>query len=202
MDFTLTEAQEELAGLARRILADRVTPDGLIALHVSNKKLWLEPVVARIAEELGLAGRIWNDDGFRRPGKTASGWVVLARDEAALGTIAKPTDEQVVGFGGGNPELIRLLRTYGPDAGAARVVAREYGDLTPAEVGARHGGEASAVAEPVRPKDGGRPPRTLADLAVAVAGPMFRPLRVEAGVGVRRDGDKEWPAAVRVPEEK
>src|SRR5437764_66983 len=83
---------------AVRLYADRVTPDGLVALHVSNKKLWLEPVVARIAEELGLAGRIWNDDGFRRPGKTASGWVVLARDEAALGTIAKPTDEQVVGF--------------------------------------------------------------------------------------------------------
>ena len=62
--------------------------------------------------------------------------------------------------------------------------------------------EPRVVAEPVRPKDGGRPPRTLADLAVAVAGPMFRPLRVEAGVGVRRDGDKEWPAAVRVPEEK
>ena len=54
---------------------DQVTDDGIIALHISNRVYRLEPVVAAIAEELRLAGRVWNDEYDNRPGKTWSSWV-------------------------------------------------------------------------------------------------------------------------------
>ena len=62
---------------------DRLTADGIVALHISNKYLRLEPMVARIAEELKLTARVWNDDAERFPGKTASSWVVLVQDQIA-----------------------------------------------------------------------------------------------------------------------
>jgi len=52
MDFTLTEAQEELAGLARRILADRVTPESL-GRHGEggfDRELWRELAKAGIVD--------------------------------------------------------------------------------------------------------------------------------------------------------
>src|SRR5205823_4796486 len=64
--------------------------DGILALHISNKFVRLEPVVAKIAEELGVEARVWNDDGERRPGKTASSWVVLARKREHLGKLYSP----------------------------------------------------------------------------------------------------------------
>src|SRR5262249_22100380 len=36
----------------------RLAPDGIIALHISNRYLDLKPVAARIAQELGLAGLV------------------------------------------------------------------------------------------------------------------------------------------------
>lgn len=42
MDFQLTEAQQELAGLARRILTDRVTPSRLREVEGIDRPLWKE----------------------------------------------------------------------------------------------------------------------------------------------------------------
>ncbi len=69
----------------------KLAPGGLIALHVSNRYLKLEPVAARIAQELGLAGiGQWDDDGTP-PGKQPSHWVLLARSTADFGTLPDAT---------------------------------------------------------------------------------------------------------------
>lgn len=73
---------------------ERMTDDGILMLHISNKFVRLEPVVAAIAEKQGLVARVWNDDGERRPGKTASSWVALAKDVQTLGTLGLSDDAQ------------------------------------------------------------------------------------------------------------
>lgn len=79
---------------AVQLYMDRLTEDGILALHISNKYVALEPVVAAIAQDLGLEARIWNDSSERHIGKTASSWVVLARNRQTLGTLALPPEEQ------------------------------------------------------------------------------------------------------------
>jgi len=71
---------------AVRMYRDRLAPNGLLAMHVSNRYLRLEPVVQAIAAELGMVCRLFSDDQDAMPGKTASSWVVLARNEQELGT--------------------------------------------------------------------------------------------------------------------
>jgi hypothetical protein len=76
---------------AVQLYFDRMTEDGLLALHISNKFVRLEPVVGAIARDLGVTARVWSDDNERRgPGKTASSWVVLARTPAQLGSLYTP----------------------------------------------------------------------------------------------------------------
>ncbi|HYF46571.1 MAG TPA: fused MFS/spermidine synthase, partial [Acidimicrobiales bacterium] len=64
-----------------------VTGTGLIAIHVSNRYFELAPVIARLADELGLAGR-WRLDPsspeLEADGRWSSQWVALAQDPAAL----------------------------------------------------------------------------------------------------------------------
>ena len=79
---------------AVQLYMDRLTDDGILALHISNKYVALEPVVAAIAQDLGLEARIWNDSSERHIGKTASSWVVLARDLRTLGTLGLPQEDQ------------------------------------------------------------------------------------------------------------
>jgi spermidine synthase len=71
---------------AVELYMNRLTEDGILALHISNKYISLEPVVAAIAEKHNLVARVWNDDDKDgRYGKTASSWVVLARKPEDLG---------------------------------------------------------------------------------------------------------------------
>jgi hypothetical protein len=74
---------------AVRLYFDRMTDDGLLALHISSRDLNLEPVLARIAEELNLTGRVWSDDAATLPGKCNSTWLVLARTPQALGGLGE-----------------------------------------------------------------------------------------------------------------
>ena len=59
----------------------RLRPGGVIAVHVSNQYLNLEPVVARAAAEFGCTCVGWHDlqvsPAEEASGKTASAWVVL-----------------------------------------------------------------------------------------------------------------------------
>ena len=71
---------------AVEIYLDRLTADGILAIHISNNHLDLRPVVAGIVRDLGLVGR----EQFQNTTDTAGGkfgslWAVLARSEAALG---------------------------------------------------------------------------------------------------------------------
>jgi spermidine synthase len=75
----------------------RVTaPHGLFVFHISNRHLDLEPVVAQLAMDAGLAAKVRRDVGAppsrSGPGRYASHWVVMARSMDDLGAIA--TDRQ------------------------------------------------------------------------------------------------------------
>jgi hypothetical protein len=106
--------RETMTREAVELYFDRMTEDGILALHVSNKYYDLRPMVARMAKELKLEARIWNDNQERgRPGKTASSWVVMARNEQALGTLALPEDQQLEhGTHFHPPELLPHIRPW------------------------------------------------------------------------------------------
>jgi hypothetical protein len=74
------------------LYVSRLAPSGVLALHVTNRFLRLEPVAAAIARDLGLVG-LAQSDGTLSPresalGKSASQWVLLARARADLGALA------------------------------------------------------------------------------------------------------------------
>jgi len=69
------------------VYLDKLAPGGIIALHLSNRYLALEPVVAALARERGLAARVGTStlSGFFF---SASTWAVVARSDADLGPLA------------------------------------------------------------------------------------------------------------------
>ncbi|HJZ55445.1 MAG TPA: fused MFS/spermidine synthase, partial [Gemmataceae bacterium] len=113
---------------AVQLYFDRMPEDGILALHISNKYVRLEPVVARIADDLGLAARVWNDDAEGKPGKTASSWVVLAKKVEYLGTMAAPQSEQVAKFVDPSHPLLEMYRKHGGQANLMEKIKEEYGD--------------------------------------------------------------------------
>ncbi len=83
-----------------------LAPRGVVALHITNNHLDMEPVVAGIARSLGLAGvaqdyrpsAAASDRGARR-----AHWVVLARTPADLGTLARDRRWHGLAAGRGEP---------------------------------------------------------------------------------------------------
>ncbi|HEV3049010.1 MAG TPA: fused MFS/spermidine synthase, partial [Longimicrobium sp.] len=66
----------------------RLAPRGMVVFHVSNRYLDLEPVVAALARERGLASRVGQGpDGERGTYESMSTWIALARTEADLGPL-------------------------------------------------------------------------------------------------------------------
>jgi hypothetical protein len=82
---------------AVQLYLERMTDDGMLALHISNRWIRLEPVVSAIAHKLGLTARVWNDDAENRLGKTASSWIVLARKPEHLGKLFTPLGDLAFG---------------------------------------------------------------------------------------------------------
>jgi len=79
---------------ALRLYIDKLAPGGVLAMHVSNNHLDLPPLVARLADDHDppLAVRMANDFARiedRNEGKSSSQWIVIARSEVDLGSIAK-----------------------------------------------------------------------------------------------------------------
>jgi len=78
---------------ALRLYLAKLQPGGLLVFHVSNRYLDLKPVLAGLAEEAGLVCRYRTDAHLhadeKAEGKTASEWVVLARDAAGLRGLAE-----------------------------------------------------------------------------------------------------------------
>jgi len=99
---------------AVKLYLERLADDGILALHISNKFVRLEPVVAAIAEELGLVARVWNDDAEGRHGKTASSWVALARKREDLGNrLCSPISDMMAKFG--DEQIYEVLRYTYPE---------------------------------------------------------------------------------------
>jgi SAM-dependent methyltransferase len=75
----------------------KLAPEGVLAFHVSNRYVNLEPVLGNVAASLGLACRAQADTNVtqRTPGKTSSHWVVAARRPAELGRAANGERWQV-----------------------------------------------------------------------------------------------------------
>jgi hypothetical protein len=81
-------------------------PDGLVALHVSNRYLDLEPVIGRVAAALGgtCVSRLdAAQEAGREVGTSASHWLVVARTPADLGPLRTDTRWQPCRVGGGRP---------------------------------------------------------------------------------------------------
>jgi hypothetical protein len=77
--------------LTREALAlyfQRLADQGVLGVHVSNRHLDLEPVLADLAEDAGLVARVCEDGDDRKVGKYASTWVALARRDEDLGQLA------------------------------------------------------------------------------------------------------------------
>jgi hypothetical protein len=78
---------------AFRLYLDRLEEDGLLALHVSNEHLNLEPIVAALARDQKLTALIQVDTDVpaeeRQRGKSPSTWVVLARQPQHLGPLVE-----------------------------------------------------------------------------------------------------------------
>jgi hypothetical protein len=72
---------------ALRMYLTKMTPDGLIVFHISNRHLRLEPVLANLVEAEGLAGVLEADDDEDYPGKSSSTWVVIARKPEYLSRL-------------------------------------------------------------------------------------------------------------------
>jgi hypothetical protein len=61
--------------------------DGMLAFHISNRYLNLEPLLAGLSRRAGLSAFIRRDGDSNVPGRFPSWWVVMARTDAALGMI-------------------------------------------------------------------------------------------------------------------
>jgi SAM-dependent methyltransferase len=74
-----------------------LTPDGILAVHVTNRYLDLQPVIREIADHFGLISGSMHQSGG--PLVKPSDWIVLARNNSVLGQAAltrrlKPLESQ------------------------------------------------------------------------------------------------------------
>jgi hypothetical protein len=77
---------------ALKIYLDKMTEDGILAFHISNRYLDLKPVLANLADQEGLACLYQSDDDEDYPGKARSTWVMLARKEEYLARLIAPAN--------------------------------------------------------------------------------------------------------------
>jgi spermidine synthase len=65
---------------AIEIYARQIAPDGIIAVHISNRFLDLKPVLANIGAATGLAVRNVADAPSEESGASSTDWVLIAQD--------------------------------------------------------------------------------------------------------------------------
>jgi hypothetical protein len=76
---------DEAFGVYLRALAD----DGVLVVHISNRFIELEPVIAAAARRRGLTARALTDNPADRSVLTPSAWVVLSRDAGKIAALAE-----------------------------------------------------------------------------------------------------------------
>ncbi|MGA2619451.1 MAG: fused MFS/spermidine synthase [Thermoguttaceae bacterium] len=72
---------------ALELYFQKLAAGGLLAVHISNRHLDLEPVLGNLAEDLDLVARTDKDEDEMAVGKCSSTWVVLARRTEDLGDL-------------------------------------------------------------------------------------------------------------------
>lgn len=72
---------------ALQMYLKKITPDGLICFHISNRYLDLKPVLANLARAESLKTLYFSDDDEAEAGKARSTWVVLAKNQQALSRL-------------------------------------------------------------------------------------------------------------------
>lgn len=72
---------------AMDLYLSKLSSDGLIAFHISNRYLDLEPLLSGLSKRFGLSALIRKDEERQVVGRYPSIWVVLAKDEKALGPL-------------------------------------------------------------------------------------------------------------------
>ena len=84
---------------AFQLYFDRLAPGGILAVHISNRYLDLEPVVERLVREMGLYARVMHGAGYNtkkepltQQGKYAATWIAIAKNKEALGLISEDAD--------------------------------------------------------------------------------------------------------------
>jgi hypothetical protein len=77
---------------ALQLYLRKLRPDGMVAIHLTNQYVELEPVIDALTRDLGLAGLVqWDTIGSPEAlmeGKDVSTWAILARDRSSLGALA------------------------------------------------------------------------------------------------------------------
>ena len=110
---------------ALRLYLNKITDHGLIIFHISNQYLDLTPVVANLAQDLGLVCFLRNDlslsEQERQLGKEPSQWAIMARHLEDLGGPASdPLWQRLEGSGGpvwtdNYSSIFRVLK-WNPDS--------------------------------------------------------------------------------------
>ena len=65
---------------AYQVYLHHLKPDGVLAVHISNRYMDLEPVVSQSMTEIGWSGIKVDDDGDEEPFYSASTWTLLSHD--------------------------------------------------------------------------------------------------------------------------
>jgi spermidine synthase len=75
---------------ALALYLSRLAPGGALAFHITNRHLVLAPVLARLAQNHGLAVRFQQHRANQAiaPGQFSSDWMVMAGDASDLGSLA------------------------------------------------------------------------------------------------------------------
>ena len=73
---------------AMSLYLDKLSTDGMLAFHISNRYLNLEPLLSGLSHRAGLVAFIRRDTQRSVDGRYPSVWVVMARNDSALGPIA------------------------------------------------------------------------------------------------------------------
>lgn len=71
------------------VYLEKLNENGIIAFHISNRHLRLNPVLANITEHLGLAGLGQKDGDETAIGKSRSDWVIIARRREHFGSLSE-----------------------------------------------------------------------------------------------------------------
>ncbi|MBN9122889.1 MAG: fused MFS/spermidine synthase, partial [Planctomycetes bacterium] len=189
-----------LTNEAVALYMERLQEDGILALHISNKFVRLEPVVAAIAEHHGLVARVWNDDAEKQHGKTASSWVALARKPEHLGErLCSPVSDLMVKYYHGLQLLDVIQREY-PDLRGALERSTGKQRETVLNFLDKRIGDPQALRFATWIRKYGSEYETLMDILKKETGYGFRPVDTLPGVDAWTDDYADVMRVMMIPE--